>query len=121
MNPDCAGSSSSASDVWSFGVLLWEIATLGATPYGQLPSEAVMRSVKAGERLQRPSHCSLGFFGLVDDCWHEAPEDRPGFAALADRLRLIAAQDPDAIDMNNFREDLYQKLSSNAVVTDEKF
>ena len=114
------GSSSSASDVWSFGVLLWEIATLGATPYGHKPSEAVMRSVKAGERLQRPSHCSPAFFAVVDDCWREAPEDRPGFAAIVDEIRRHLDAD-DAVDMNNFREDLYQKLSPSNVVTDEKF
>ena len=79
-----------------------------------------MRSVKAGERLLRPSHCSLDFFRLLEDCWREAPEDRPEFGAICDRMRRLAVDDPEAIDMNNFREDLYQKLSSN-VITDEKF
>lgn len=113
------GSSSSMSDVWSFGVLLWEIATLGATPYGHSPSEAVMRSVKAGERLKRPTHCSVAFFTQVEECWLEVPEDRPNFSRLADEMRRFATEE-DAIDMKNFSPDLYQKLSSN-VMADEKF
>ena len=113
------GSSSSASDVWSFGVLLWEIATLGATPYGQLPSEAVMRSVKAGDRLQRPNHCSLNFFAVVESCWRVMPEDRLSFSALIGEMHRFLSLD-DAIDMKNFSVDLYQKLSSTFVM-DEKF
>ena len=113
------GSSSSASDVWSFGVLLWEIATLGATPYGPIPSEAVMRAVKAGERLRRPSHCSLAFFSLLEACWQTKAEDRPPFSMLIGEMHGFLSV-VDAIDMTNFREDLYQKLSSN-VITDEKF
>ena len=113
------GSSSSASDVWSFGVLMWEIATLGATPYGPLPSEAVMRSVKAGERLQRPTHCSHAFFGVVESCWRVLPEDRPPFSVMIGEMHRFLAVD-DAIDMKNFSVDLYQKLSSN-FISNEKF
>lgn len=78
-----------------------------------------MRSVKAGERLQRPSHCSQDFFGLVKDCWQEDPEDRPDFGAVSEGMRRFLTVE-GAIDMKNFREDLYQKLSSN-VITDERF
>jgi fibroblast growth factor receptor 1 len=111
------GKSSTASDVWSFGVLLWEIGTLGATPYGQSPSEAVMRSVRVGERLQRPSHCSTEFFKVVEECWAEQPELRPSFASIVGKLHSHLAL-ADSIDVMNFHEGLYQKLPSD--VPDEK-
>ena len=100
-------------------VLLWEIATLGATPYGLLPSGVVMHCIKEGERLQKPTHCSRDFFAVVDGCWRDSPEERPTFAALVESLRRFLATD-DAIDMNNYQEDLYQKLSPSNDVTDER-
>ncbi len=49
---------SASSDVWSFGVLLWEMAAYGRTPYGALGAVEVASGVAAGERLQRPGGCS---------------------------------------------------------------
>ena len=49
------------SDVWSFGVLMWEIITLGSTPYPGMSGSEVMKKVKEGHRLEKPEHCDSTF------------------------------------------------------------
>ncbi|XP_060600631.1 platelet-derived growth factor receptor alpha-like, partial [Ruditapes philippinarum] len=64
------------SDVWSYGVLLWEIVTLGATPYPGMSAMEVMRNVLQGRYLQRPLHCREEMYELMVLCW-EKMEQRP--------------------------------------------
>ncbi len=45
------------TDVWSFGVLMWEVVTLGSTPYPGMSGSEVMKRVKEGHRLEKPEHC----------------------------------------------------------------
>ena len=45
------------TDVWSFGVLMWEIVTLGSTPYPGMSGSEVMKRVREGVRLEKPEHC----------------------------------------------------------------
>ena len=45
------------TDVWSYGVLMWEIVTLGSTPYPGLSGSEVMKRVREGVRLEKPEHC----------------------------------------------------------------
>jgi len=52
----------SASDVWSFGVFLWELLSLGCTPYTGMTAEAAVNAVLRGYRLQRPAKCSEDLF-----------------------------------------------------------
>jgi len=53
------------SDVWSFGILMWEIITLGSTPYPKLGAREVVQGVRSGLRLHRPSHVKSTLFQLV--------------------------------------------------------
>ena len=52
----------SASDVWSFGVLAWEVLSFGDTPYGDLDAETAVKSLLRGERLTRPPICPPDMF-----------------------------------------------------------
>ncbi|XP_035693847.1 proto-oncogene tyrosine-protein kinase receptor Ret-like [Branchiostoma floridae] len=74
------------SDVWSFGVLLWEIATLGKDPcYGDKihPNVPELAAILAqGIRLPRPPGCPEGLYGLMRACWRRNPAERPGPDAL---------------------------------------
>ncbi|XP_063784699.1 platelet-derived growth factor receptor beta [Pseudophryne corroboree] len=71
------------SDVWSFGILLWEIFTLGGTPYPELPmNEQFYNAIKRGYRMSRPSYASEEIYEIMQKCWDEKFEKRPSFSAL---------------------------------------
>ncbi|XP_072027254.1 fibroblast growth factor receptor-like isoform X1 [Amphiura filiformis] len=79
------------SDVWSFGILLWEIMTLGGTPYPSVPVEKMFDYLRAGKRLDQPQNCSLEIYHLMRECWQTAPGQRPNFAELVeDTSRIIS-------------------------------
>ena len=75
----CDGKFSSKSDVWSYGVVLWEIATLAELPYQGLSNEEVLSGVKRGEHLPRPENCSDFPHSLMLECWQIQPNSRPTF------------------------------------------
>ncbi|CAG9854780.1 unnamed protein product [Phyllotreta striolata] len=77
---------SSKSDVWSFGIVLWEIGTLGAFPYNKTPDTLLLYDLKMGKRLERPKICTDGLYKLMLDCWSENPERRPSFADIVEHL-----------------------------------
>ncbi|KAM8973784.1 platelet-derived growth factor receptor beta [Pelodytes ibericus] len=73
------------SDVWSFGILLWEIFTLGGTPYPELPmNEQFYNAIKRGYRMSKPSYASEEIYDLMQKCWDEKFEKRPSFAQLVE-------------------------------------
>ncbi|MFT7813440.1 fibroblast growth factor receptor 1-A-like isoform X2 [Arapaima gigas] len=79
------------SDVWSFGVLLWEIFTLGGSPYPGVPVEELFKLLKEGHRMDRPSTCTHELYMMMRDCWHAVPSQRPTFKQLVEDLdRMLA-------------------------------
>ncbi|XP_028394324.1 ephrin type-B receptor 1-B-like isoform X2 [Dendronephthya gigantea] len=90
-----------ASDVWSFGVLLYEIATLGEEPYKNIPARAVITHVESGGRMSKPPHCSNEVYEIMSNCWKVDPKERPTFPEILRALR----------DMLNDREHTYINVS----------
>ncbi|KAM8952873.1 vascular endothelial growth factor receptor kdr-like [Pelodytes ibericus] len=75
------------SDVWSFGVLLWEIFSLGASPYpGVQIDEDFCCRLKEGTRMRSPEYCTPEIYQTMLDCWQGIPTDRPTFTDLVERL-----------------------------------
>ncbi|KAK9501423.1 hypothetical protein O3M35_012150 [Rhynocoris fuscipes] len=70
------------SDVWAYGVVMWEIFTCGETPYGELDDASVLNKVMNRELLERPSICPDVIYNVMLKCWSEIPEDRPSFIDL---------------------------------------
>ncbi|KAK2849202.1 hypothetical protein Q5P01_009036 [Channa striata] len=71
------------SDVWSYGILLWEIFTLGGTPYPDLPmNELFYSALKRGYRMAKPAHASDEVYDIMKRCWDEKFEKRPEFSFL---------------------------------------
>ncbi|NWH49667.1 RON protein, partial [Fregata magnificens] len=70
------------SDVWSFGVLMWELLTRGASP---------ARCLLRGRRLPQPHHCPDTLYGVMLSCWAPAPEERPSFTGLVGELERVLA------------------------------
>lgn len=83
------GKFTSKSDVWSFGVTLWEIWTFGELPYDDLAGREVLELIDKGERLTQPPNCPRAVYEVMWSCWIYEPENRPSFSALHDRLKAI--------------------------------
>ncbi|NXK04880.1 BMX kinase, partial [Herpetotheres cachinnans] len=73
---------SSKSDVWAFGILMWEVFTLGKQPYELYDNMQVIEKVSQGYRLYRPQLVSDIIYQIMYNCWHELPEKRPAFYQL---------------------------------------
>ncbi|XP_032409655.1 fibroblast growth factor receptor 2-like isoform X3 [Xiphophorus hellerii] len=77
------------SDVWSFGVLMWEIFTLGGSPYPGIPVEELFKLLKEGHRMDKPGNCTNELYMMMKDCWHAIPSQRPTFKQLVEDLDRI--------------------------------
>ncbi|KAE8618313.1 hypothetical protein XENTR_v10009352 [Xenopus tropicalis] len=75
------------SDVWSFGVVLWEIATLAEQPYQGMSNEQVLRFVMEGGLLEKPDNCPDMLFELMRMCWQYNPKMRPSFLEIISSIK----------------------------------
>ncbi|XP_071806508.1 uncharacterized protein [Asterias amurensis] len=95
------------SDVWSFGVLLWEIVTLGARPYPTMSAKLMLKQLRIGFRMPQPTHCQGELYEMMLKCWEEEPDRRPTFEVIADELRQLRELDKDYIVVNAYEETIY--------------
>uniref|UniRef100_A0A8D2LI89 Fibroblast growth factor receptor n=1 Tax=Varanus komodoensis TaxID=61221 RepID=A0A8D2LI89_VARKO len=79
------------SDVWSFGVLLWEIFTLGGSPYPGVPVEELFKLLREGHRMDKPANCTHDLYMIMRECWHAVPSQRPTFKQLVEDLDRVLA------------------------------
>ncbi|XP_055353310.1 platelet-derived growth factor receptor beta-like [Paramacrobiotus metropolitanus] len=107
---------SNKSDVWSFGVVMWEAFSLGKLPYGdsdimrQSISEFIT-SLKNGLRLEKPKFCPSAIYNLMLQCWKFSPDDRTDFAKLTLALRLVI--DNDSAETYLLLDNAYNQFNSN--------
>lgn len=81
---------SSKSDVWSFGIVLWEIGTLGSFPYPNIKDEDLLHYLTRDKcRLTCPDTISYDIYKIMCSCWKTAPQDRPSFAQLVLDLQIL--------------------------------
>nr|KAF6409818.1 FES proto-oncogene, tyrosine kinase [Rousettus aegyptiacus] len=83
------GRYSSESDVWSFGILLWETFSLGASPYPNLSNPQTRDFIEKGGRLPCPELCPDAVFRLMEQCWAYEPGQRPSFSTIYQELQSI--------------------------------
>ncbi|XP_063040127.1 fibroblast growth factor receptor 3 isoform X4 [Engraulis encrasicolus] len=90
------------SDVWSYGVLLWEIFTLGGSPYPGIPVEELFKLLKEGHRMDKPANCTHELYMIMRECWHAVPSQRPTFRQLVeDHDRVLSMTSTDEyLDMS---------------------
>jgi len=84
------GKFTSQSDVWSYGVVLWEMATLAEQPYQGFTNDEVMKYVKEGNKMKRPEDCPDLLYSLMSNCWTSQPDDRPTFLQICEKLLEFA-------------------------------
>ncbi|XP_006021229.1 tyrosine-protein kinase ITK/TSK [Alligator sinensis] len=84
---------STKSDVWSFGVLMWEVFSEGKIPYENRSNAEVVEEINAGFRLYKPKLASKVIYELMNCCWRMSKEDRPRFSTLLYQLSEISELD----------------------------
>ncbi|XP_043917372.1 angiopoietin-1 receptor [Protopterus annectens] len=96
----------SNSDVWSFGVLMWEIVSLGGTPYCGMSCAELYEKLPLGYRLEKPLNCDDEVYDLMRKCWREKPSERPSFGQILISLtRMLDERKPYVITT------LYEKFA----------
>ncbi|XP_051850801.1 tyrosine-protein kinase Fer isoform X2 [Antechinus flavipes] len=83
------GRYSSESDVWSFGILLWETFSLGVCPYPGMTNQHAREQVEQGYRMSAPQKCPEDIYKIMLRCWDYKPENRPKFSDLQKELLTL--------------------------------
>ncbi|XP_034002938.1 megakaryocyte-associated tyrosine-protein kinase isoform X2 [Trematomus bernacchii] len=83
---------STKSDVWSYGVLLWEIFSYGRQPYPKMSLKEVKDTVEGGYRMEAPEDCPPALYSLMRLCWEQEPRRRPAFNKLREKLEREAGK-----------------------------
>uniref|UniRef100_A0A4W3HLK3 receptor protein-tyrosine kinase n=1 Tax=Callorhinchus milii TaxID=7868 RepID=A0A4W3HLK3_CALMI len=76
----------SASDVWSFGIVMWEVMSYGERPYWDMSNHEVMKSINEGFRLPAPMDCPSAIYQLMMQCWQQERAKRPKFCDVVNIL-----------------------------------
>ena len=74
---------------WSFGIVLWEICTMGGSPYPGLPTEDLFDYLTTGKRMSQPVTCPDELYEIMVQCWQERLEERPWFHEIVSQLQRI--------------------------------
>ena len=89
------------SDVWSFGILMWEILAFGVAPYAEYTAMESVAAIAAGYRMKRPDYCPEDVYDeLIMKCWQYQPDDRPDFARCYDILRELLGEEGEELPVD---------------------
>ena len=109
MSPEAIiyGKFSTAGDVWSFGVTMWEIFSFAMQPYYGISNEEVTKFIRTGRHLEKPYECPRNTYEIMKQCWSAEPSERPTFADLYSMLnasRLSVSSDESSFGSDSVSE-----------------
>uniref|UniRef100_A0A3Q0QW75 Tyrosine-protein kinase receptor n=2 Tax=Heroini TaxID=318529 RepID=A0A3Q0QW75_AMPCI len=87
------------SDIWSFGVVLWEIFTYGKQPWYQLSNSEAIECITQGRELERPRTCPKEVYLLMQGCWQREPQQRMVMKDIHSRLLTLVKNPPVYLDI----------------------
>ncbi|XP_072166561.1 tyrosine-protein kinase receptor Tie-1-like [Diadema setosum] len=102
------GQPSLEGDVWSYGVLLWEIVTLGGKPYPTMTMEEVKKQVTNGYTMPCPKHCGQELFAVMTMCWVMELKKRCDFHQIMRKIELVMEKDHEYLSLQDLEEGLYE-------------
>jgi len=106
------------NDVWGFGVVYWEIMTLGKSPYEGVKCEHLVKHLKSGARLSEPEYACEKSYNIMQDCWYEEPSNRPTFSNLTKQFEQLLHEYQLLSEYQDNGE--YLDLSKIATTNDDK-
>lgn len=107
------------SDVWAFGITIWELLTFGKRPFENIPARNVPEKIEAGEKLEQPEGCSLDIYLLLLSCWQIEADIRPTFKDLVVEFQKFASDPGRYIVIegdNYYRDPLYKGHDDKAMI-----
>ncbi|KAM4549221.1 tyrosine-protein kinase receptor Tie-1 isoform 3-T3 [Odontesthes bonariensis] len=102
------------SDVWSFGVLLWEIVSLGGTPYCGMTCAELYEKLPQGYRMEKPKNCDDEVYELMRQCWRDRPYERPPFSQISVQLSRMQEARKAYVNMALFENFTYAGIDATA-------
>uniref|UniRef100_A0A673MGW0 Tyrosine-protein kinase receptor Tie-1 n=1 Tax=Sinocyclocheilus rhinocerous TaxID=307959 RepID=A0A673MGW0_9TELE len=102
------------SDVWSFGVLLWEIVSLGGTPYCGMTCAELYEKLPQGYRMEQPRNCDDEVYELMRQCWRDRPYERPPFSQISVQLNRMQEARKVYVNMALFENFTYAGIDATA-------
>ncbi|CAB4040441.1 tyrosine kinase, partial [Paramuricea clavata] len=100
---------STASDVWAFGVVLWEICTLGDTPYSSVADRDLKDFLLAGKTLEKVDSCADDIYEIMLKCWSHLRKDRPTFTELSDKLWNLEHEEKTYVNLDSLMRQSVQR------------
>ncbi|KAL9964729.1 hypothetical protein ACROYT_G028409 [Oculina patagonica] len=105
------GTYTTQSDVWSFGVVLYEIFTVGGSPYPGINPREIANKLQKGYRMPKPKHVDDQLYQIMLQCWQENPNDRPTFSKLKDTItRMAQSNNETYVNMKEYDTNLYANV-----------
>ncbi|XP_044164816.1 fibroblast growth factor receptor 2-like isoform X1 [Acropora millepora] len=104
------GQYTTKSDVWSYGIVLYEISTVGGSPYPRIEGRKIANLLQQGYRMPKPEHVENDLYQIMMNCWQSEPETRPSFCDLTQQLKGMENQRKSLINMHIYDNTLYANL-----------